>query len=699
MREKTWAAAVVLALGGCAHLHDGPLYPDLPEPPKICREIAVAEPVDPDEACPPWRRVALLNRPQDVCPVPGPVDGKEWTVSRLFAAPAAGPAAALPPALSGFCLYLHEENEPEPVMKRLNRELDRLVGARSAFARIDDGCAAVGPAGTDDSSSDPGPWQEMEEYFLRQVGDVEPVTVLGPDAAAEVYSEPRVKLSFLDTQPTGRWDDDVNSRHGYSLAQIARRIVCDESGATAGRCTAELDSRLALPIERFIRGEPESTTTNWVRGGYSGSVDFLAAAVWDAVRDQRPGQHLVLNLSVAWDGEVFGGLEDEVAQMPVPVQAFYRALEVASCRGALVVAAAGNLREGPGNEEGPLLPGGWERRDAPDAERCRAVLGDEGSPPAGDSREPLVYAAGGVRFDNSPLSNSRPGGTPPRVTYASHALADWKSPRPLTGSSVATAVVSATASVVWHHWPDLARGELMALLYRAGSPVGRPAELYHPSWRRPPEVRRVAVCPALARACDELGGACPPACEELSEPPEWCWSVRPCSKPVKTIDALKIDQVLADVPFCGERTIFYDPAAGVPTDPCVSEQFYEAAAWAWQESTLPQPEEDPCSACGPSGGSKGNLAGVSAKGLECPTSGARGLWIQIDDDWQKPLSQAFLDVGDYSLALGVGELTGGDCALVENVDLERFPDLDGNPYVILRFRTEDRRVISIPVQF
>lgn len=707
--------AITLGLGGCAHL-GGCLKP--PEPPKICRELEVADSIDPQEACPSWRRVALKTHPEGPCPDPGAVaeerEGtvyeEKWTIEHLFAAGApdvdpasAEAAAALPPALRPFCLYEYKKNAPL-TLEQLNAKLDSLIGKGrppKAFERIDSGCAAVGPAAGKDSRPD-SPWQDLETFFLEQVGAVEPVTVLGP-RRLERGHEPRVRLSFLDTQPD-KADQGANSQHGYALSQIAHKIACDEAPEIAGRCTAEIDYRLALPIESFDRDDPEKTRIDRVLGGYSGSVDFLAAAVWDALRNHAlsPRQHLVLNLSLAWDGKIFGGLEKTVAMMPVTVQALYRALEVASCRGALVVAAAGNRGGGPGAEDGPLLPGGWERRDAPTIAACRAILGLEAQArhppdPPRVSREPLVYAAGGVRFDNSPLYNARPGATPPRVAYASQALVEGSS-KPLTGTSVATAVIATTAAVVWHHWPYLTRAELMDLLYRAGDPVARPADFYHPSSGLRPEARRVALCPALARACAELGGMCPGECQQRStEKPVWSWDGASCSK---TIDAGKIRKQMASPVFCGNKTILYDPDVGIPVDPCPARQFYGATAMSWRGSTLPQPEDDPCMGCGPGGGESRGLVGVSVGDFESiAASKARSLRIEIDPAWEKPLSQAFLEIGDYSLALGVGRLKGGDCVLVENLDVDKLAGMESNPYVILRFRTEDQRVTSVPLPF
>lgn len=712
MKKPACILILSAALFGCAHhQHHGTALPPKAEPPKICHTVDVAEPVDAREACPPWRRVALKTNPDSECPDPGSASeaGESWRVRHLFAAegtdadPASARyAAALPPALRAFCLYEYPKNDSE-ALSLLNARLDGLVGterAPKAFRRVDFGCVAVGPAGEGLASEPrndppPSPWQGLESYFQRQVGDVDPVTVLGAENRGE-GPPPRVRLTFLDTQPNGTSSNpsqvpvEVASQHGLALSRIAREIACDEPEETS--CAAKIDFQLALPILNFDRYDPEATKLAFDTGGFSGSVDLLATAVWDAVRGHDPRQRLVLNLSVAWDGELFGGLEKEVAAMPVTVQAMYRALQVASCRGALAVAAAGNLRGGPGSEHGPLLPGGWERRDAPTFEACGELLGleSEGRRPLCVLPEPLVYAAGGVRFDNSPLYNSRPGGTPSLVAYADHAWVGG-SLKPLTGTSVATAVVSATAAVLWHHWPHLTRAAVMDRLYRAGEPIGRTADFHHRSLGEHPTARRVSLCPVLAQACAELGGDCPADClEPPSVRPTWRRRGVECDV---HIDADKIREKLEDVPFCGLRTILYDPAKGLPADPCPDKQFYGATANAWHDDTLPQPEDDPCLSCGPAEEGAGFTGGLPVESVD------RKLLIEIAPEWRKSLSQAFLDVGDTSLSLGVGELRGGSCVLVDNFDVSSYADPTSHPYVVLRFRTVDRRVVSIPLLY
>ena len=710
MKKLACTLLLSVALSGCAHFQN-PAEPPTPEPPppeppKICQTIDVAEPVDASEACPSWRRVALKTDRDSECPNPGAASkaGESWTVRHLFevAETAADPASAryaedLPPALRPFCLYEYQQNDAE-TLSLLNAKLDDLIGSKKAFQRVDFGCAAVGPASEDpvletaNGDPPPPPWQGLEAYFQGQVGDVNPVTVLGAETRS-LRSQPRVRLSFLDTQPTVPSESDpveVVSEHGLALSRIAREIACDGPEETS--CAADIDFQLALPILKFDRSDPEATRIDFATGGLAGFVDFLATAVWEAVRDHDPRQRLVLNLSVAWDGKLFGGLEEDDAAMPVTAQAMVRALEVASCRGALTVAAAGNRRGGPGSELGPLLPGGWERRDAPTLEACREILGLDrvGQRPMCALPEPLVYAAGGVRFDNSPLYNSRPGGTPPRVAFADHAWVGG-SFKPLTGTSVAAAVVSATAAVLWHHWPHLARAEVMDLIDRTGQPIGKTAEFYRRSLSVAPQVRRVSVCSVLAQACAELGGDCPEDClEPPSVRPTWLRSGVQCDL---RIDAKKISEKLEDIPFCGSRTIFYDPAKGIPTDPCPDKQFYDISAHSWRDETSPQPESDPCGeSCGPA------EEGTNIFG-RLPGQEDRKLMIDIAPGWGKGLSQAFLDIDDISLSLGVGELQSDSCVLIENLFFGKEKGGEAHPYVTLRLRTQDRRVVSVPLVY
>lgn len=701
MNERiVWTIAAAFGLTACAHLHGGPTCGHEPcappaSTPQLCRPIRVDGPIGEEEACATWRQVGLKKKPGADCPVPKPAAGGErWQVRQLFAA---APSGALPPALRPFCLYEHGEKDPG-VARELGESLRELVGRRR-LARVDPGCAVVAPADSTELSPRLAPadelkWPLLRDHFLEQAGYMEPgrerFRVMGLD------QPPRARLAFLDTQPTGEIDRRGNSEHGYTLAQVARRLIC-EPGPGAP-CAARVVPRLALPITELDPDDPGATVRDWHDGGYFGTVDELAQAVWEELGSWRASaqEHLVLNLSVAWVGELYGGLEEGVTEMPVPVQALHRVLEVASCEGALAVAAAGNRVGGPEEEHGPLLPGGWERRDAPRPAACRRLLGTGGVP--APAREPLVYAAGGVRTDGSPLANARPGATPLRVAYGDHAVVTDDQGEPsaiLTGTSVSTTVIAATAAAVWHRRPELARAELMELLYETGEALGRDADFYRGSPRRPPAVRRITLCPALTRACAGGEGPCPGTCPPRSqEPPRLprteCESAR--FDDATRVDAGRITETLGRSSLCDAREIRFDPAGRLPVDPCPYRQYFGIAARPW---TGPQPQSDPCAGCSidppppPSGL-------VESADLRFAPTAESTYTLRIDVDPQWPggeLRQAFLDIGDVSFALDLKPLTAGECALVEGVDATLLaPGDDGTrPPVALRFVTDAGR--------
>ena len=187
-------------------------------------------------------------------------------------------------------------------------------------------------------------------------------------------------------------------------------------------------------------------------------------AAWAAMdRDTRP--NLILNLSVGWDA-AYGD--------PPVVRA---TVEDAVCRGALVVAAAGNRIAGPAFVERPIFPAAWEAVPAPSRKKCERLLGESLEEPAAGSAgayRPLLHAVGGVQHDGRPLSNSRPGATPRLVAYGDHVpvrYRDGVGRETLTGTSVSTLVVTAAAAARWRAEPRLESYQVMQALWNAGEGV------------------------------------------------------------------------------------------------------------------------------------------------------------------------------------------------------------------------------------
>ncbi|MCP4655044.1 MAG: hypothetical protein GY856_06450, partial [bacterium] len=266
-----------------------------------------------DPACATWRWVGLKTDPNAPCP---PATG--WTSTTLSCSP-----ANPPPGLRRFCLYQGGDVN------------DLLALVPGELQSIEQDCLAVIPAG---GEIEQATWSELAEHFHNQAGGMLTDPVSAP-----------VRLALIDTAATrtaavGSYPG--NSAHGYTLANLADNLLCDGDP----NCVVDLTAQLALAYLSFDYAVASLSLRDDVDGGYAGTLFDLARAVRCEVEawEQNPGNpHLVLNLSVAWNGELFGGHETLVDDMPLDVQAVYRAIGDAVCRGVVVVAAAGNVTGGP----------------------------------------------------------------------------------------------------------------------------------------------------------------------------------------------------------------------------------------------------------------------------------------------------------------------------------------------------------------
>lgn len=732
-------ASAAPAAAHCTNSPKRPMVDGYPPPPGIASEHLL----NPRDACPVWRWVAVKRDAEAACPVPAPAGDQHWQVRQLFESRT---GEALPPALRPFCLYKVERAHAE-TLTQLNDHLQDLLRG-GELSELSSGCAALAPAApqshqqggnqTVDPVSRAHYRSRLYQHFLTQVEA--PADQPGREVRPELAPAPRVRLTLLDTQPTGNLDVAGNSNHGYTLAHLAQQLVC-EHGPDAG-CAAEVRTRLALPISQFARDNPAETHFDWEQGGYFGTIDQLAQSLWRELEDlpdvpatpgqwasvrRQPSQHLVLNLSVAWVGELWGGLERRPSDMPAPVRALYRTLQAASCRGALVIAAAGNRRGGPELESGPLLPAGWERRQAPDRSECRELFAVEASAyeprdmgpawrrllperllpermlpermlpewllPEGRTRVPLIYAVGGIHGDGQTLINARPDSEPPRVAYADHVGTPDGSGSTLTGSSVATSVVAAAAAVVWHQRPELSPAEVMALVEAAGRPLGRSADVYLGTTA--PPVRRIGVCPALARALGNSDASCPPL---QVEPPMLSDLGFQASveRNAQTLTA-QLNTEHMDQAFCGADIVYHDPDR-IPANPCPMRQFYTIQARPW---TGPQPQSNPCMECEiteppPSGG---HLASTSRQAPQRNAAAQKTvqsgwqLHIRIDPEWTGgELRSPVLSIGTNLVALPLEPMQAGDTTTIYGIDGDQY-GLQARgiskPPVLLYFLTDD----------
>jgi hypothetical protein len=447
------------------------------------------------KACADWRWIGITSKPGVQCPqIPG------WTVTPLFGQLSPPRDACDKPVvvdaireLNRFCVYETADKgwKARPFPPAVSADL----------VRFDQDCAGLSLSLDADLKANnwKSPYEDFQDV-LTHAGKPE----------LQIDGRPGVRLAFLDTQPTGgvvprEW---WHSRHGYTLAHLAQHLVCAPEGSD--HCAAQITTQLALPIMDFHEKSRHLTWIDVDRGGLLGLQSHLAQAIVSEVNSwqDEPGhaRHLVLNLSTAWDGKLFDGLDQErISDMRAGTQAIYDALQYAAGFDTLVLAAAGNTKREPCANDGPLLPAAWEA-GGPKEESC----GERKEPPP-----PLIYAVGGVGSNNQRLANARPGGMPRRAAYGETAI--------FSGSSVATAVGSSIAAVVWNTFPDLSSRDVMRSLDESGEELSFLADFWFgPS--QAPRVRRLSLCAALVRAeeiCGDNGFPnCPaqPKCVYPQEP-------------------------------------------------------------------------------------------------------------------------------------------------------------------------------------
>ena len=711
------ALALALAVAGCGPRPEtaGRGCPGCPLPTTDPRAVAAT-------ACPDWQWIGMTEAA--ACPeIPG------WEVTEIVAfggrprdgggdrpAPSepgrtvrrdpAAPDSAYPPPGFASRRYCRYTDRGRGTVATLLQE-----GPASGLDALDRDCMAVIPLAAAGGAPDAETksWRELERVFLARAGRP---TGLVPGGAP-------VRLVLIDTvagrQVHGEppWSAPWNSPHGVGLANMAKRLTCpgnaDDLGGT-GCAAVEVEAELALAYVTFDRFSFAGSVRDDVNGGFVGTIGDLAAAIQRAAAGAGAGP-TVLNLSVGWNGYLFGGLEDDPADMEAPVRAVYDALDDAVGRGALVVAAAGNRGGGPVTEVdvGPMLPGGWAVHAAT----------------AGGT--PLLHAAGGLAHEGfaSPpayrsLPNARFRAVPRLLAFADHAVAERhqaaqaEATAILTGSSVASLAVAAGAAAGWTYLPGRSGREVMAEVVAAGEPVAAGVDVAsdfclggdlgapddspgHPrGWVPAPgcpsaeTARRVRVCKAVEAACKAGGGGSCPACgAEDVAPPEVDHAAlarfaaaprlslggrRPLDPPDHDLCPPKATRAeLTALSATDARLRGASPPApaaesfhpggnpGAANRRCPHWQYPSLGSMAWVD---PQPESIPCSSCDYGSGSPATL------------------YLEIDPLFWSRLSWPVLVVGDRAYALDWNP-DAQPRVIVEDVDYH-----DGEA-VLLSFALDD----------
>lgn len=655
--------------------------------------VPVSPPIPDEAACPSNRWIAVLEEGVDSCPTgPSGLQG-QWNGTRLFAATRG--TWSLPPGLAPFCSYdwvTPGGGLPPPQAVALLR-----TGLGARIQRLDSDCQVVAPLGT--SATVNAAWKTLHTNFHAQTGRV---AVLPPGGA---LPPAEVRVAMVDSAPHRYSDGEaVEDRlgHGHAMGRVVRELGCPDGSPV---CIAQVANHLALP-------QVTPNVRDLMHGGYFGEQTQLARAIHMSVTEwrehnavqvppvgtEKPQPRLVVNLSLAWDGR-FGGAYggNLVEQLPAPVRAVHAAITHAVCRGAVVIAAAGNDPGGPDPVFGGMFPAYWEQKPAPGFAQCEFLEGPGYSwpgayppfPPAGATvYRPLVYAVGGVRADDAPLASTRPGGRPRLAAPGAHALATDVDPAGLlvptdilTGTSVSTAVVSGLVATVWGYRPELSGPELMELVRQGSVDLGTPADFCLGGapcpWavtdaRR--RIRRVSLCQALAHACAGGLGSCPassklPACTSrpaygspLPSLDTNTWNDIE-SKLTRVFNGSTLNVALPPLPVCRQSTLRsnrwrYDETV------CPFRQFYGIPLRPW---TNPQPSKNPCTCCW-----------LKPEPLGFPTPSAT-LYISIDSEFSSRSLDSptlllngrhELDISGLMALAGQTSLAAGDEVKVTAIPLD-----------------------------
>jgi hypothetical protein len=467
-----------LALTACQTAADG----DADEPLEVV-EISTGELA---EICPATRIIGRAKLVDMGAPPTCPAR-THWTVTNLFesgtpyldAHPPDFTPAVGTTEMGLYCLYQWAGAAPAPSPTQLSALKDTLIQpARDCLAVQGQSVPMneqIGPI--------------LQEIFRDLAGQVT-TTNLEHGGAILANDRSGVLVSVVDTVPYAQ-PVHMNWPHGEYLARIIEDLACPEGDA----CPVEVARVLAMP-------RVTATETDFQHGGVAGLLTDLARGLMEAQRRWELGdttrKHIV-NLSL--------GFDESSIDSPVPqlanIDAIHTALQYLSCKGAIVIAAAGNADE-VGCTTDAVYPARWQRELAPGVMRCGELgVTIAGPPPA---TQPLLYAAAGTQLDGELLASARTGGLPRLAAIADHAIGGDAEDDNLTGSSVAAAVTSAAAAMAWSYADNRTGPQVMESVW-AGA---RPTDIGNSNMVVPSTtavVKQVNVCGALTQAC--VLGTCP----------------------------------------------------------------------------------------------------------------------------------------------------------------------------------------------
>lgn len=556
----------LLALTACATPDDGAPPKQAPAP-----VAKMSQPLVPEDAAACGHRI--VGRTDDITGCPPAVGG--WVRVNDFIDPPPPATSDLGDRLLSYCVY-DWVGAGDPVAPM------PADSTGSDFAKPD--CHVVGTATPVPITEALGPF--VAETYRRGVAfpDTLPANAL------------TTLLAVVDTSPT-EWLNGAPGngqfQHGRSVASAARELACKPAG-----CAIDIYPVLGLP-----RVDPKTVDT--VNGGAFGYQSELAQGIYHAVsewQDKGTGR-LVINLSVGWESRF--NLYMGTGSLPKgAVGMVYDALRYARCNGALIFAAAGN-KGNSAYDDGPIFPAAWASDLAPDTTACAGIETDYDNDVRANPTDPLVIPVAGLTRHDAPLHNARNNTRTPLAGPGAN-IAVWDAPngemRPaLTGSSMATAAVSAVAATMWAYLPETPPHVVINQLYASGVDLGVSADVCHV--QSCPTSRRVSMCTALNALCNDPDSRCvgfQAQCSPILAGADFAPPVSGTERDdfIKDVEINHSAGSMSDtLPTytdpCQPNPIMYDPALG-PADPKCFDGVPGHRLRPWVD---PQPDPNGCDIC------------------------------------------------------------------------------------------------------
>lgn len=524
--------------GGQTDLGPDPEPDPDPDPdPSFCSETESdgSTKLPKEQLCSGTRRVVPLAA-GETCP---DLTGAGWHSTTLLdhcvyaMAADVEPARVVPPDQFAALAVLNETEAENPFEKVWENAPNRPVADPLPDCR-------VLPLG------DPHASEELLADFSRRTALLKPSNPLRP-----------VLVAVIDTAP-------VETRRGAAThGRLIAAIVRDVSGGVAPQLDpSESSEKPFIEIGTWLGLPRAQRPIEPGTGGYFGSQAELAIAI-DAVvqhwQTTRPGSALIINLSVGWE---------PLAGVTTAESLVVAALARAACHGALIIAAAGN-QPPQSCAEGLMGPAFFSQTPGPKVAQCTSLGIVDAKPPEGDY--PLVYPITALDDDGTELGTNRPNANSPLAALGRGGISKVGTTTlgPMSGSSVAAAVVSGLAARTWAEQPEWDANRLMHNLYDGGTTTTR-TEPARPVIGFSPEQHVLApICP---------DGHCGQRREILQA----LWG--------RLTPATVAPHVVArDCKGCGDRSSMVKWSEGVTPPP----------GWTALDSwVIPQPGDPPCPSCG-----------------------------------------------------------------------------------------------------